>query len=960
MKNDCNDNLVIKNLERSEQAKKVYRYVTDVARRLGEATSASKVIADLFSIHIEVQRQKLRDNCEKLFFLDPLNYGKKSVELVWRKVYYDTIYSAKKLHETYHDCDNYLEMHIVSGIGHFHNFIAKVQAEMKVNLKDLDYAPSYNDEEFHDDKNNMLIEHDSHNLYQSILYSCLIYLGDLSRYQVEIFNKSGASIAARYYLQAAQLDLTSGMPFNQLANLYLEKNYNLDSVSSYIHCLSCLTPFEGAMGNLNKIFEKNNQFCCMVTPSESLAQSEHIQITVANFLSLIEKWYFLKDDENIPKLCSNVVQQLKLSMDFTKVHLPDINKNYNDYMQAMEEEYANPAYLNSTMIHHIVKICLFTIAKMKENDEAKSFACKAFTLAFLSQTLQKLHYQLENLGFKNPANNYIPKYKLNQSEKTVNGLDNIETQDTQEVCLLPNGSEDTYDGNIKETGSDDDKEVFINGDGKNKKNIPRRRRRRRANSLDSSDLSDNSENSSEETDQTCSDDDEDAISDSTYVSDEGNSDGSDLEKKVEEKVNGSYENTTDMVDNSERINKTASENAVISNALDSEGISNFLHGDNILPSLKLLQDWVLTEKDLILSCGESGESLFQCVVNLLNIFQHYFYKNNDLLSKSSNILIQAKNKAKKFRLDYKTIPLPEDINLRGTNIGKFDKDAAEWHLKEKLKLTEFDENIIRILNFIYFGNQIAKIVPRIKFNKTMKIFYLKKVYPAKTTLKLNHKRSREWHSSNKQGDKNEGGLLRRLGHLWLTSRVRELECTGQTEVPSLLAVDTTALYKHLRRVKQLVRTRNFIILIPSIVLQELDELKRDCSAARDAIRWLEMQLKSGSRFLRTQRPGQSKPMPLIKYPRKAPSFVHNFMQILEFCNHFNDEKQQGGNGDSEISGKSAPLLVLLVGTEQGNNEEQYKDVSLLGTAHAAGISIEFIGDFYAKWRQTSHKNGKKR
>lgn len=147
------------------------------------------------------------------------------------------------------------------------------------------------------------------------------------------------------------------------------------------------------------------------------------------------------------------------------------------------------------------------------------------------------------------------------------------------------------------------------------------------------------------------------------------------------------------------------------------------------------------------------------------------------------------------------------------------------------------------------------------------------------------------------------------------------------------------------------------------VLHELDGLKREQSTARDAIRWLEMQLESGSRFLRAQRTDQSKPLPFLKYPRKAPPHVHNFIQMLEFCNHFlaNDEQTQGGDGDSEgYRSKVAPMLVLLVGNDPKAEDEQYKEFSVKGAAKAAGISVENIEDFYAKWRQTTHKNGKKR
>ncbi|CAH0718218.1 unnamed protein product, partial [Brenthis ino] len=981
MKNGCiNEHLESKLAERSERAKKVYRYVSDVARRLSEATAECRVIADLFSTNIECLRQKLRDHCEKLFFLDPINYGKKSLELLWRKVYYDTVSAAKKLRESDNGCDNNLFTHIVCGIGHFHHLMIRVQSEMNIELKNLDFLPLYFEDEQEENLQDKIIQED-YQLGKSVLYSCLIYLGDLSRYQVEIFNTFESSLAARYYLQAAQIDLTSGMPFNQLGNLYLDKNYNLDSVCYYIHCLNTLTPFEGAMGNLIKIFEKNVQFCDAITNTESLTQTEHMQMTMANFLSLIEIWYLGKDDINIPKICNTIALQLKIAMDFNKMPLPDINKNYTEYTQAVEEENVNPSYLNPSIIHNIVRICLFTIAKLNETDESKAFACKAFTLAFLSQVLQKLLKQVESFGLKNPAHKYNERF----ASKFKRQMDNIEVttqtcEESNEPAIddikLTNGDKNDHEENFdKEVTSEKEITTLHNGDAKNtKKTTTKRRRRRRVASSESSDMSD-IETESSGVDSDKSDSEEEELSDSTFQSDDDSkSEGSVYDYSDNDETNiqingGAEEN----IDESKNTNKISASNEV-NNSLQElvtenekdklviSDVENFFLGDNILPSLKLLQDWVLTEKDLILSCGDSGEALFQCIVDLLNIFLFYFNpKNNEVKNLGCRILIHAKKLAKKLKLEYKSIPLPEDINLRGTDICKFDKDATEWQMMEKFKPTIIEENVIRILNFIDFGYHTAKIIPRIRYNRSLKIFYFKKVLPPKVNTKMNHKKNREWHNSKKQAESGESGLLRRLGRLWLASQVRELERTKQTDVPSLLAIDTATLYKHLRRVKQLLRTRNFIFLVPTVVFQELDELKREKSSARDAIRWLEVQLKSGSRFLRTQRPGQSRPLPLLKYPRKAPPHVHNFIQILEFCNHFMDEKQnQGGNGDPDASyTKSAPLLILLVGNELGKSDDEYKEFSVTGAAQASGIPIKYIGDFYTKWRQTVHKSKKR-
>lgn len=736
------------------------RYVSDVARRVGEATATSHSINELFSTKLEIQRQKLRDNCEKLLFLDPINHGKKSLELLWRKVYYDTVSVAKKLRESDHDNDNCLFIHIVGGIGHFHHFITKIQSEMKVQFKELDYIPLFTDEET--DVNAVPSEEELQ-FSRSALHTCLIYLGDLSRYQAEIFHAFDPSIAARYYLQAAHLDMSSGMPYNQLGNLYLDKNYNLDSVCYYIHCLSCVSPFEGAMGNLSKIFEKNTQFCESLNESDTLTQSEHLQNTVGNFLSLIEIWYLNKNETNIPQRCNAIAQELKIAMDFTMTPLPDINKNYNEYLQAIEEENVNPSYLNGNLVHKIVQICLFTMAKMIEIDEQRAFACKAFTLALLSQLLKKLFKQMELLGFRNPACEYKPRVpppnteaeKVEETNEMGNGLNKHE--------IVTNGTLDINNEDVeKGEFSDEDLKKLQNGDTKNtiKKTLPKRRRRRRVVSSESSDMSDADTESSEvETDESCAD--KENLSESSYHSeDDSKSEGSISDTELKnDKANGETLDETQKQLNCEILtesngNKTNDSDYSKSsknNKMNEIEIQHFLMGDNFLPSIKLLQDWILTEKDLILSCGDSGESLFQCVVDLLNIFTYNFNPktSGNLICDECKILTYAKKVAKNLKLEYKSIPLPEDINLRGTNICKFDKDAAEWQILDRYKPSAYEENIMRILNFIDFGNQIAKIVPRIRYNRTMKIFYLKKIPRPKLSTKIGHKRSREWHNTKK-------------------------------------------------------------------------------------------------------------------------------------------------------------------------------------------------------------------
>lgn len=54
----------------------------------------------------------------------------------------------------------------------------------------------------------------------------------------------------------------------------------------------------------------------------------------------------------------------------------------------------------------------------------------------------------------------------------------------------------------------------------------------------------------------------------------------------------------------------------------------------------------------------------------------------------------------------------------------------------------------------------------------------------------------------------------------------------------------------------------------SLVLNELDELKKRSENVRHVIRWLEQEFKHGNRHLRAQRDNESQPLSLLKISRK--------------------------------------------------------------------------------------------
>lgn len=174
-------------------------------------------------------------------------------------------------------------------------------------------------------------------------------------------------------------------------------------------------------------------------------------------------------------------------------------------------------------------------------------------------------------------------------------------------------------------------------------------------------------------------------------------------------------------------------------------------------------------------------------------------------------------------------------------------------------------------------------------------------------------------------------LMKQMGQLWLKAEVRELESRvqrGGTRLSPYLAVDGAALTAHLPKVRHLVASRRFIVLVPAVVVSELDELKREESRAREAIRWLEAQFQRGNRFLRAQRLHERLPLPLIKYPRKKERDAAVFFQVVECCHYFS--RQAAGAG----AGEQPPVVTLLTGAAVRDENAAFSPV---GVAQSAGI-----------------------
>lgn len=136
------------------------------------------------------------------------------------------------------------------------------------------------------------------------------------------------------------------------------------------------------------------------------------------------------------------------------------------------------------------------------------------------------------------------------------------------------------------------------------------------------------------------------------------------------------------------------------------------------------------------------------------------------------------------------------------------------------------------------------------------------------------------------------------------------------------------------------------------MVSNLDELKRETGKARDAIRWLEAQFQRGNRFLRAQRNHEHTSIPLIKYPKKKDKNAFIYIQIIECCYFLTRQQKDSLDLVTLLTGKQSPNIPNGTTNHSNNFYDGPKEISYTGLAQTAGIALEHITTFHAKWKKS--------
>jgi len=241
--------------------------------------------------------------------------------------------------------------------------------------------------------------------------------------------------------------------------------------------------------------------------------------------------------------------------------------------------------------------------------------------------------------------------------------------------------------------------------------------------------------------------------------------------------------------------------------LKPDDVLNMLIDKEILASIKVCCDWLRSNPDIVRICAKSSRTLLKRVAMLLNLID---VDTDNLVQRNGDLAILLN--AERLKLCVKTVPLPEDTDLKGLNLLEDAHKPLDWQILRKYRMNKREETLLRVLKIIEFGHHLTSVQNSgVRYNQEERLFIVADVSPtnlASETLNLDEKNFGAEHS--------RGKLMRHMGKLWLKAEVRALESQLSRLMSPYLVPDHEVLTKHTPALKRLVYTKKFIVVIPSI------------------------------------------------------------------------------------------------------------------------------------------------
>ncbi|XP_005923754.1 protein SMG5 [Haplochromis burtoni] len=438
--------------------KRLYRAVVETVHKLDVIIGSKSSYREVFKPENISLRNKLRELCVKLMFLHPVDYGRKAEELLWRKVYYEVIQVIKTNKKHIHSrsaLECAYRTHLIAGVGFYQHLLLYIQSHYQLELQDcIDWT--HVTDPLIGRKKPVSATPKEMEWAQMACHRCLVYLGDLARYQNELAGVEAEQLAERFYHQALSVMPHVGMPFNQLGTLAGSKFYNVEATYYYLRCIQSDAPFEGAYGNLKRLFDKAAKMYHQVKKQEmkklspSRQRSKDIKRLLVSFMylqSLLQPKNSLMETE-LTSLCQSVLEDFNLVM----FYLPPPTHGGAHHTPSEEEEeqqqHSDSSYpvLPDNLIFKMVVTCLMVVHSLKRGGSKQYSASIAFTLALFSHLVNHVNIRLQ--AELEEAESQVPPLQ-------TDAADDLDMKDLTAAPTDPSGERPLQNGSLEQEDEED-------------------------------------------------------------------------------------------------------------------------------------------------------------------------------------------------------------------------------------------------------------------------------------------------------------------------------------------------------------------------------------------------------------------------------------------------------------------------------------------------------------------------
>ncbi|XP_064123738.1 nonsense-mediated mRNA decay factor SMG5-like [Loxodonta africana] len=971
------------------KAKLLYQEVCLAAQRLDLFLRNGNAHKEVFKPHVLALRDVVQQVCIKLMFLHPVDYGRKAEELLWRKMYSDVVMLLMKTNRKHMDTFNHwegpLRAHLVGGLKFYEHLFLFLQHHYELRLQSCIDWPHHAIHFIGCKKVGPASEEETA-WARMACHRCLLYLGDLFRYQNEFLALATKDLAERCYYRALSVAPHMGMPFNQLGALTGSKYYDVEATYFYQRCLYSEVPFKGAAWNLKQLYDhagkrysrlKRHQGKKLSPSQKQCWDNKRLLVSFLYLQSLLQPQRKFKTTRLIA-LCQLVLEDFHLCLSYRPCP--------SDQSEVSAERKPPRGYLflPDLLIFHMVVLCLMSVHGLRKTGSKQHRPAVIFTLTLFSYLIQHVNTRIQA---------ELQKGKLIPEVVTASdGSQAIETGEEQQD--IPPPCPELQHSKFQKSH----RISYVSAEGYNSEAS--------FHSCCDSDETDEEENMSSSSQVHSETSSETSYSDST---DEEGSDFLNPEAMQESGVTSKYkvaqsrDKSTACKPPSNLLKTTLSANLptplsqkhqgkhdlhlapvfshgvlkpqskvspASSNTSDSEDdMSRFpelelatgsylgqnisihqsgnnlqtirkklkiLSAEGLLPTIKVVVGWLHTNHGFLTSYWRSPLSLWNHLAVLLNLLPSVGdLQDPDLgLSHQLQDLLQSCKGPNTPRF----LHLPEDIALCQHSPLQACQDRACLG-KDSPVLSPQDEAAVRICFLRNFGHFATRLPGQfLRFDSKVGVFVSTRLEGSENPSQHFPERTSRIRFS------------KDIVQLWLQREVVQLEKTlrGLQAQPALtpyLFPDPRALCEHLPVIQQLATSGKFFLIIPKIAVDILYVLRKEDHRAVAAITFLEDELKRGNQYILCQ----SFVSQRFMRPRmtRTDSDAWDLYNILDFCKGLLNSSRPG------ILDPNCMVTIITGICLENPRNFSYPLQLALGTATEAGVEIKNIQRFYKEWKAVS-------